>query len=306
MSDVPKSTVDRPQIETCAVIVHWGDALPTVEAARQRLGSSLFSRVVVVANDMKPLPVELERTSVCWEIPPRNLGFAGGCQFAADRHPSRTYALFNPDVQIDDPALARCLKALDDPHVGIVGPVLLFPSGGLQSGCGSLTRVLKRPRCNVRPTAGLAECEWVTGAALVCRGALLQGLRMDASYFLDKEDVDFCVRARKAGWRVVVDPRATGVHPGRSTLRRAMPLYYGARNSIWFARRHGGLIRALLVTVELGATLPRLVVGDTVKRRESYGRAFLHGLIDGWRPLPMTQEPLPGEPLARRWVKWPE
>ena len=52
-------------------------------------------------------------------------------------------------------------------------------------------------------------------AALVRRDAMLRYGGFDERYFLYYEDVDICCRARLAGWRVRVEPRAMVVHEAR-------------------------------------------------------------------------------------------
>jgi GT2 family glycosyltransferase len=288
-----------------AVIVHWGDSRPTIEAAIRYYRQGLFSNVVIVANDLQDRPRELFNSNIAWVVPPRNLGFGGGCNFGAWRYPAAKYAFFNSDVTLDSEAISMCLDVLDLPYVGISAPTLLFPDGTLQSGCGFLSKNIKAPICNVRPRESISECEWVTGAALFCRGELFNSMTFDGSYFLGCEDVDFCLRANRNGWKVVVISAAIGTHPARTTLKGARPVYYEMRNEIWLSRKYQSLLCNVAITLYMLRVTPRVGVADVIKKRRlSHSRLIVHGLIDGWRALPKSSEPLLDEPIPTRWIDW--
>jgi GT2 family glycosyltransferase len=284
--------------------VHWGDPRATAEIAMRYHRDRNFSKVVVVANDLEVCPNELNGSDISWIIPPRNLGFGGGCNLGARRFQASKYAFLNADVTFRPGAISACLEALDLPNVGISAPALYFPGGGLQSGCGSVSRFLKIPHAGAAPVGRLRECEWVTGAALFCRRELAEAVGFDGSYFLGFEDVDIGLRAGSSGWKVVIVSRGVAIHPARATLKGARPVYYGVRNQIWFSRRHGSFLGSALASIYVMRSFPRIVVADIIKRRPSHARLMLHGLTAGWRELPGVGEPLADEPIPSRWIDW--
>jgi GT2 family glycosyltransferase len=293
----------------CAVIVHWGSEEPTIRAVLAALDTGLFSDVVVVANDRKPRPLLLNKVAIRWEVPSRNLGFGGACQFGADSCTAKRYAFFNADVIISATDIAKCLEALDEPGIGIAAPVLRYPDGTLQSACGTLSRVIWSPDPLNLPLCVQSEplqCAWVTGAALFCRADVLQQVGWDGSYFLLCEDVDLCLRAGMAGWQVVIVPGATGLHQAGGTLVGIAMSYYGPRNRIWLARRYGSVSRSLLVTLVMALVTLRLVLADIVKWRRSHAMLHARGIIAGWASLPTDKQPQVGEPIPARWMdSWP-
>jgi N-acetylglucosaminyl-diphospho-decaprenol L-rhamnosyltransferase len=287
-----------------AVIVHWGDTRPTIEVALRLHQEGHFSKIVIVANDLQECPSVLRDSAISWIIPSRNLGFGGGCNFGARQHPALKYAFLNADVTFDSNAVPMCLDALDIPGVGISAPALYLPSGGLQSGCGSLSRRLKIPRSNTPPAQSISECDWVTGASLFCRHEVFESVGFDGSYFLSFEDLDIGYRANQAGWKVVVVSGATATHPARTTLRGARPIYYGIRNQIWFSRRFGSFLGSIAATLYTLRVVPRVMLADVIKRRPPHSPLIYHGFIDGWGTLPSTKEPLLDEPIPSRWFDW--
>jgi GT2 family glycosyltransferase len=91
------------------------------------------------------------------------------------------------------------------------------------------------------------------GATLVSRRVLETNTFPDGSMFWGYEDLDFFLRVRRAGFRVVVDTESaravsdTVSRPARSTWKDERPnrrqepwtSYYAARNFFALARRHG-------------------------------------------------------------------
>jgi GT2 family glycosyltransferase len=289
------------QVESCAVIVHWGPTELTVTAALSLENSGAFSAIAVVANDGQKRPVELNASNVHWICPGRNLGFGSGCQFGADHIRASKYGFFNADVSMSPQALQRCLTALDQPNVGIVGPVLISPSGSLQSGCGTVSRFLWKPKALNDPRGSASEfvdCSWVTGAAIFCRDEIVRIIGWDGSYFLIYEDTDLCLRARTRGWRVVVVPGAIGTHPGGTTLRRNLGAFYAPRNRIWMTRRLGpARVIPFLVATQL-LRIPKTALGDLVKRRTPLAKKQFAGVKAGLGPMPRDQPPGSDEPIS--------
>jgi N-acetylglucosaminyl-diphospho-decaprenol L-rhamnosyltransferase len=293
------------RVYSTAVIVHWGDPGLTIEVAQRYYREGSFSKIVIVANDLLCRPQALRVSSISWVIPPRNLGYGGGCNFGARQYPASKYAFLNADVTVNSNAIAMCLDALDTPGVGISAPALFFPDGTLQSGCGSVSRFMKISRSDTWPARSGMDCVWATGAALFCRHEVVDARGFDGSYFLGTEDVDIGYSAKLAGWDVVVIGGEVTTHPARTTLKGARPVYYDMRNQIWFTRRHGSSVGGMAITLYMLRALPRVVLADVIKRRRpSHGLLMIHGLVDGWRALPGSLEPLLGEPIPSRWIDW--
>lgn len=139
--------------------------------------------------------------------------------------------LLNSDTEVAPGALER-LAALFDagPRLGIAGAQLSYPdgtpqwSGGaaptllwlfvLSSGVGPLLGRL-RPYRRLRPLAfpGPRAVAWVTGAALALRRAVWEEVGpLDADFRFYAQDLDLCLRAGRAGWRVELRPEVRVLH----------------------------------------------------------------------------------------------
>ena len=129
-----------------------------------------------------------------------------------------------------------------------------------------------------------ARREWVSGccAAGAAGGAADIGL-LDEEFFLYGEDVDWCLRARRAGYRVVHEPHAVVHHAdaasAATTTRRA---YFLARNAILLARKHGSA-RPRSATLAACAALPLPRCCARLARRSRWRRRawVARGVLDG-------------------------
>jgi hypothetical protein len=95
---------------------------------------------------------------------------------------------------------------------------------------------------------------WLRAGALRAIGLL------DEEFFAYHEEVDWCTRARSAGWRVVYCPAAVVTHTGRGTGGGRASIrvrkYFAARNSVLFARKHANLGQRVKLATFLATTLP--------------------------------------------------
>jgi GT2 family glycosyltransferase len=222
------------------VVVHFGDPEPTVRLANELVGFETGG-VVVVANDRSGRPPALDEGAE-WIVPDRNLGYGAAFAAAVRDRSTEAFVVLNTDIVLPRATFERCLDALlRDESVGIVGPLLRHADGALQSGAADFSRWRRAPRVLFDPGPATVECAWVTGAVMFVRRAVVERVGVDGSFFLGAEDADLCVRARRAGWRVLCCGDAPAVHHGSRVISGPRWTYYAARNRVWFARAHFGL-----------------------------------------------------------------
>ena len=187
---------------------------------------------------------------------PFNGGFSAGNNLALvrlgygpedrDLDPNFSYVLFlNPDTEIEQTALLQMLLYMDaHPDVGVVGPRMTRPDGELDKSCkrgeptpwasflhlAGLSRIVPHSRHWARYHMGhvsateTAEVDSVMGACQMMRGSALKqvGLLDETTFFMYGEDLDHCVRFRRAGWRVVYLGAAQVLHhKGTATRKRS-------------------------------------------------------------------------------------
>jgi hypothetical protein len=92
------------------------------------------------------------------------------------------------------------------------------------------------------------EIDWASFACILLNGAMVREIGpMDEGYFLYFEDAEYCLRARRAGWRVLRCPEAVAVHfrggsgPVKSLAARKkrLPAYYYSSRTRFLYQAHG-------------------------------------------------------------------
>ena len=153
----------------------------------------------------------------------QNRGFAANVNRALERtSPERDVVLLNSDIEAR-PGWLACLQfaASQEQDIGIVGPRLLYPDGRIQF--AGTVRNLGAPewfdhRYRFKPAdwgpAGLASPALaVTGACMYVRRDVIERIgTLDERYPMAYEDVDWCLRAWQAGFRVLYFPAASLYH----------------------------------------------------------------------------------------------
>jgi hypothetical protein len=180
-------------------------------------------------------------------------------------HPPELFLLLNPDTEVMPGAIKALVEFMRlHPECAIAGSRLLdeqgrphcsafnFPSAWseLERGVelGFVSRLLAK-RSTQRPIPDLpAEVDWVAGASMLVRREVFETIGlMDESYFLYFEEVDFLLRAKRAGFRTFYVPRSRVVHHmGGSTgvtdeklPPSRIPTYWFASRRRYFLKNHG-------------------------------------------------------------------
>jgi N-acetylglucosaminyl-diphospho-decaprenol L-rhamnosyltransferase len=217
-------------------------AYRTPELLRQCLAaledSALVDRIVVADNsvpDTEPRDVALSFGKVTHLPLPSNVGFAKAVNAALDEVGAGHVLLINPDCLLEPHALQDLVNALEQhPRSGVVAPWTVSPSrklGVLAAGRQpTLWRVFTHysglsvafPRqtwaegWNFRAAAHgdrVREVEWASGACLLIReGVFDQVGPLNERWFMYAEDMEFCLRVRRAGWQVLHVPSARASH----------------------------------------------------------------------------------------------
>jgi GT2 family glycosyltransferase len=176
---------------------------------------------------------------------PDNRGFAGGNNAALDllnsQYKDVPYALLlNSDTIVHAGALRYCYELMErEPKIGVMSCLLLNADGSLQNVTRDFPTPLKQSLCSF----GLPwtwprrfkwadiydvsdellktkrDVDWLGGAFMFMRATALKqiGGGLDHSFFFYGEDIEFCFRFHKHGWRVHYDPAVHITHIGGSS-----------------------------------------------------------------------------------------
>lgn len=306
----------------CIVIVNYRtsdlviDCLRSVESQAGELGGG---RVLVADNASEDGSVETLSAAITakgWSswvevLPcPLNGGFAYGnnaCIRAAMREESQLdhVLLLNPDTLVRPGAIRALVEFMvAHPKVGIAGRLIENPNGGVDrtahrmpspigeldgsARLGVLSRLLHRYAVTPPLRVVAHECDWVSGAAMIVRRQVLEQIGLlDEGFFLYFEEVDFCCRARDAGWQVWYVPEARilhleGVATGIRIEKKRRPSYWYDSRRRFFIKHHdvlGLLVADLLWAVGRVSYLARLALG--LAKRSNDPQLFMYDLLWG-------------------------
>ncbi len=263
------------------LIVSWNvrDLLRRALASVLADTAGLRSEIILVDNASRDGTLEMVRAEFPYVhlIPNEiNRGFTGGNNQALGEARGHYFFLLNPDAELVPGATRALIDYMEaNPRVGIAGPQLLNPDGRIQSSrrrFPDLTTALLEstllqqwfPRnrwlaryylLDTRADA-TQEVDWVVGAAMFVRREMYEEVgAFDQDFFMYSEELDWCYRAKRAGWRVVYFPRAQAIHHEAKSSEQvlaARDVYFHSSKIRFFHKYHGALPAALLRTFLLG------------------------------------------------------
>ena len=189
----------------------------------------------------------------------KNLGFAAACNIGFQAANGGAVLFLNPDCQLSQNAVCEMSRALfSDEQCGMVGGLLVNPDGTEQGGgrravptpWRSFVRAFGLHRfahCWPRlfydfhlhkqplPEASI-EVEAISGACMLVKREALEDVGLwDESYFLHCEDLDWCMRFRQRGWKILFVPSARVEH-ALGACSRSRPFFVE-----W--HKHKGMMR---------------------------------------------------------------
>jgi len=113
------------------------------------------------------------------------------------------------------------------------------------------------------------DCDWLSSCCLLVDIAAWKKTGgLCESFQTCHEEPDFCLRAKKSGYRIVYYPLVTARHDVDVSMQRRSKLYYLYRNKMWVIRRNfpwPARLSALLVPVFLG--LPKYLLESLLHNR---------------------------------------
>jgi len=169
------------------------------------------------------------------------------------------------------------------PEVGIVAPSVLRSDDGRTLHGPYLVHPLTFTY-KVKESLGETFCDWVDPACImVSPGVFSATGGFWPGYYRSHEGVDLCLRAGKAGFKVLYYPAVRAVHVMRPEKLSSERLYYLYRNKFTVIRRNGSLFQRLfLLPLLAAAALPKYLL-ESLTRNRAPGEfsAITAAVLDG-------------------------
>ncbi|BAC91591.1 glycosyltransferase family 2 protein [Gloeobacter violaceus] len=285
-----------------AVLVNWCNDGDTLRAVESLLAQSLLPEVVVVDNaspngsEARLREALAGRATVLQSG--ANLGWAGGCNVAiryALALGARYVWLFNNDATAHPTALAALVDVAErHPDAAACGsliyeqdrPEVVWFAGGAVSLWRGVTWHIGRGQTDRGQFGGPPRpVAFLTGCSLLVRRAAFERVGLlPEKYFLYFEDVDWCLQARRRGYRLLFVPEARVWHREGSSARGADGLspthaYYDARNNLYFIDRWCSPLQRITARANFAVRVGGKVLLWSLLRRPQ--RALIAPLIAG-------------------------
>jgi GT2 family glycosyltransferase len=233
------------------IVVTW-NAMRYVEECLESLqrDHELSIEIIVVDNastDQTPQLIAQKFPQVMLIRNQENLGFAKGNNIGIAHSRGKYLFLINSDVNVPSGCIGKLLSFVEaNPRVGVAGPQMLGPTGSVRRSTmrfptiwNSLCRALALDSLfRGRRWAGgylmsdfdhkhTREVEVLNGWFWVVRRKALDEVGLlDERFFMYGEDIDWCFRFHKAGWKLMFCADASAIHYGGASSAAAPVRFY--------------------------------------------------------------------------------
>lgn len=238
--------VSAPDLSVIVVTWNTRDLARTcLQRVRERAGD-LDVEIIAFDNastDGTPDALRAAFPDVRVVASPANLGFPAANNAALAEARGRHVLFLNPDTEVGEGTLAACVAELDrDPELGAVGCRLEHADGRVQYECGRrayrlhhllweaayLHVLFPRSRLFAHQLMGAwdhrdrRDVEALSGAFLMVRSEVARALGgLPEDVFMYHEDLAFCLRVERTGWRLRCLGDVATVHHGGASASRS-------------------------------------------------------------------------------------
>ncbi len=281
------SSRDRNLVDLSVIIVSWNvcdlldKCLESLRQARRSLRppdeNSFSIEIIVVDSASDDGSAELVRAKypgVALLPQSRNVGFTRGNNIGLEHARGAYLLLLNPDTEVSPDSLGKLLDFLiRHPRAGIVGPHTLNSDGSHQSTRRRfptlMTGIFESTWLSAWAPPGverhyrmldtkdndILEADWVQGSALMLRREVYHDIGgLDEGFTMYAEELDYCRRAKSAGWQVFYHGSALITHHGGKSSEQVAALkqiHFQTSKLRYFRKHHGYgqylLLRAMLL-----------------------------------------------------------
>jgi len=286
------------------IILHyknWGDTQECLKSL-EALNYDNFEVIVVDNGSKDKFTVHSPRFTVKQIFNKENLGFAGGMNVGigqALKKDAKYILLLNNDVTIEPNFLKELVrKGESDRGIGILGPVIYdYQSKKIHFAGGKINWLYTKgihiqntryPSLAKRSGAGkIRYTDYITGACLLIKREVIEKIGlMDEDYFLYFEDVDWCLKARRAGYKCVLIPNSKIWHKPSSSAKEGSfsYIYYHTRNGLLMTKKNALFLIKFLAYLQsfwiFGKQIIKLMLMPSKKK---WARAMMLGIKDFYR-----------------------
>lgn len=296
-----------------AVTVNWNLGEITARCAQSLFDAGLEARhLIIVDNGSTDGSCELLsqkfQTEVILVSNPTNQGYVYAVNQGIERAlnlGAEWIFILNNDTWIDKSALIHLSENMQDNEFAILAPLIFYANapqkiwhlGSLRILGTLITRSLWRNRVVSERTKlpAIIPVDFVSGCGMLVRSEVFYKVGLfDPVYQMYAEEVDFCWRARKFGYRCacVTSAKMWHIVSASANLVRPHVHYLKVRNQIWFYRRRAPRLHLPLLFLFSATRLAGKIANDII-----HHHALPSSAIKGWKEGWFGRIPYGNNPL---------
>lgn len=203
----------------------------------------------------------------------KNLGFAGGNNLGIKAGEAKYYLLLNSDTVVPVGSLDSLVDFMDMSGFGVGSCKLLNKDGSFQANAGDLPfglplffwlsgwdDILPKIR-EYLPSfhrkfksfyKGEKEVGWVSGSVMIIKKEVVENIGgLDENIFMYCEDTDYCIRAKRAGFKVGWTDKAKVYHLGGGSSKDPKLIQWVGefKGLVYIYRKHLGILAGLILKI---------------------------------------------------------
>jgi len=319
-------------LDLSIIIVNYNsskDLLQCLDSIRQTVKKIKYEVIIIDNNsiDQESLATAIGNYPMATLLAcKKNHGFAAANNIGIRKATGSLLLLLNPDTLVLDNAIEKMYHFLSSRiDVAVVGPSVIKENGSLEPYCArrspgiwtevfyhtGLARLFPKSKIFGRylmtywDHTTQKEIELLTGSCMMVKKQSAKKVGyLNERFFLYGDDVEWCYRFRKAGYKIYFNPSARIVHKGGKSTRpqRSTTIIIAFDSMYKFIKFYHGLINSIIYRIVVFMIYFMKCIFRWVIPRESF---FHHFNILLWAigALKLDQDTY-GRPIWRGIKKW--
>lgn len=183
----------------------------------------------------------------------KNIGFAAGnnvaIRFALEKFADYIF-LLNNDATVEKDAISKLVnEAEKNKNGGIFSPIVYNGNGNVWFAGGRIKWLKMRAEHCRDALRCVSTTDYISGCAMLIKKDVFREIGLlDEKYFLYYEDADFCLRARKKGFKCMVVPGARAIHYEKSERSTGGKTYWLVLSGLIFFKKNTPAVLKLWIS----------------------------------------------------------
>lgn len=269
----------------------WEDTQECLKSASRLNYPKGNTQIIVVDNnsqDQTPEKIRKLFPNVKVITQKKNLGYAKAVNIAVAKSKSKYILFSNNDIILDKNYLENMVNlAESDSKIGVVGSMVYLkkPKGKIGFNGLKINPYFGYHQFDLSNLDKVREIDLPPAGGFFVRRSLIDEIgSLDEGFFLYFEDVDFCLRAKRSGYKVMFDPKAIAYHGhAKTTLRQSFhKIVYQGYKSKWRCIFKNASLLQIISSIIIQFTVLLLIenIKSNPKTYRDLFAAFLRNVIN--------------------------